>query len=137
MECTILAHIVTSSSALSVQNKRHLHWKALEHITSMNNEIEFTVAAHNLLRKLDAGDSNRQAHKNHAVSILASFQVARKKRFTKLDLALMTSPQKASIGPTHVVNKGEGEDHKPPLSDHSRPSGSINQPTACNRLTYD
>jgi hypothetical protein len=92
MECTILAHIDTGSSALSVQNKRHLHWKALERIPSMNNEIEFATAAHNLLRKMDAGDTNRQVHKNHAANILASPQAVRKKRFTKLDLVLMLSP---------------------------------------------
>ncbi|CAK9856052.1 unnamed protein product [Sphagnum jensenii] len=76
MECTILAHIDIGSSALSVQNKRHLHWKALERIPSMNNEIEFAIAAHNLLRKMDAGDTNRQVHKNHAANILASPQAA-------------------------------------------------------------
>jgi hypothetical protein len=137
MECTILAHIGTSSNALSIQNKRHLHWKALEHILSMNNEIEFATAAHNLLRKMDARDTNQQAHKNRAISILASPQAARKKRFTKLDLAIMLSPQKASIGPTHVYNKGEGEDQKPPSTDLSRLPGSISQPAARNRLTYD
>ncbi|CAK9867490.1 unnamed protein product [Sphagnum jensenii] len=30
VECTILAHIDTGTSALNIQNKRHLHWKALE-----------------------------------------------------------------------------------------------------------
>lgn len=30
--CTILAHIDTRESALSVQNKKHLHWKALDFI---------------------------------------------------------------------------------------------------------
>jgi hypothetical protein len=92
MECTILAHIDTSTSALSVQNKRHLHWKALDFIPSMNNEVEFVISAHNLLKKVDAGDTICQAHKNRATSILASPQAARKKRFTKLDLARMLSP---------------------------------------------
>ncbi len=35
MECTILAHVRTGSSALSVQNKRHLHWKELESISTV------------------------------------------------------------------------------------------------------
>jgi hypothetical protein len=30
VECTILAHIDTGSSALSIQNKRNLRWKAME-----------------------------------------------------------------------------------------------------------
>jgi hypothetical protein len=51
LECTILAHINTGTSALSVQNKRHLHWKALEHIPCMNNEAEFAALAHNLLEE--------------------------------------------------------------------------------------
>jgi len=53
MECTILAYIDTGSSAMSVQNKRHLQWKVLDHIPSMNNEVEFATPAHNLLRKYD------------------------------------------------------------------------------------
>ncbi len=137
MECTILAHIDTGSSALSVQNKKHLHWKALEHIPSMNNEVEFTTSAHNLLRKEDAGDTNRQAHKNRAESILASPQATRKKRFTKLDLARMLSPQEASLGLTQVDKEGEGEGRKPLPCDLNRFPGSISQPAACNRLTYD
>jgi hypothetical protein len=89
MECTILAYIDTGTSALSVQNKRHLHWKALEYIPSMNNEVEFAAPAHNLLRKTNAEYTTCQAHKNYTMSILASSQAARKKRFTKLDLALL------------------------------------------------
>jgi hypothetical protein len=72
MECTILAYIDTGSSMLCVQNKRHLHWKILEHIPSMNNEVEFAVLAHNLLKKTDVENTTRQAHKNHMTSILAS-----------------------------------------------------------------
>jgi hypothetical protein len=53
-ECTILAHINTRTSALSIQNKRHLHWKALESILGMNNEVEFLAPAHNLLMKTGA-----------------------------------------------------------------------------------
>ncbi len=79
MECTILTYIDTGSSALSVQNKWHLHWKVLEHIPSMNNEVEFAVPAHNLLRKTDVENTTRQAHKNLTTSILASPQAARKK----------------------------------------------------------
>jgi hypothetical protein len=57
MECTILAYIDTGSSALSVQSKRHLHWKVLEHNSSMNNEVEFAALVHNLLRKTDVGNT--------------------------------------------------------------------------------
>jgi hypothetical protein len=57
MECTILAHIDTGTSALNIQNKRHLHWKALDRIPGMNNEAEFFVVVHNLLMKTDAENS--------------------------------------------------------------------------------
>jgi hypothetical protein len=72
MECTIFAHIDTGSSALSVQNKRHLQWKALDNIASMNNEVEFAALAHILLRKEDGETSTRKAHKNNSASLMAS-----------------------------------------------------------------
>jgi len=72
MECTILAHINTGTSALSIHNKRHLHWKALELIPSMNNKVKFLVPAHNLLKKIEAENMTREAHKNCSTSILAS-----------------------------------------------------------------
>jgi hypothetical protein len=50
-ECTILAHINTGSSAINVQNKRHLHWRPSVSLTNMNNDIEFAGPAHNLLLK--------------------------------------------------------------------------------------
>ncbi len=39
-ECTILAHISTGSSAISVQNKRHLRWRFSDSLTDMNNDID-------------------------------------------------------------------------------------------------
>jgi hypothetical protein len=41
MDCTILAHIETGTSALSTRNKRHLQWKVLDPTQEMNNDIEF------------------------------------------------------------------------------------------------
>jgi hypothetical protein len=58
-ECTILAHIDTGTSALSIQNKRHLHWKALKLIPGMNNDTEFAALAHSLLMKVDLESSTR------------------------------------------------------------------------------
>jgi hypothetical protein len=99
MECTILAYIDSGLNALSIQSKWHLHWKALELIPNMNNEVEFAAPAHNLLKRLGAEDETRLALRNHTVSIKASPQATRKKRFTKLDSALLLNPQKRSIGP--------------------------------------
>jgi hypothetical protein len=109
MDCTILMHIDTRSSALSTQNKRHLHWKVLDPTQEMNNDMEFSTPAHNLLRKTNTRNSARQAHRNNSASLLASPQAARKKRFTKLDLDLMVA----------------------------RTPGSISPPAARNMLTYD
>ncbi|CAK9274809.1 unnamed protein product [Sphagnum jensenii] len=86
MECTILAHIRTGSSALSVQNKRHLHWKEIGSISAMNNDTGAAVVAHNLLLKRDPSNAEHLVHKQKMASILASPQAARKKRFVKLEL---------------------------------------------------
>jgi hypothetical protein len=51
IECTILAHIPIGSNLVNIHNKKHLHWKVFESISSMNNEIEFAAPAHNLLLK--------------------------------------------------------------------------------------
>jgi hypothetical protein len=67
-ECTILAHIPTGSNPVSIQNKKHLQLKALESISSMNNEIEFDAPAHSLLLKQGVGGEKCQVHKNKAVS---------------------------------------------------------------------
>jgi hypothetical protein len=114
-----------------------MHWKALEHIPSMNNEVEFAALTHNLLRRTDAENTTRQAHKNRTASILASPQATRKKRFTKLDLVLLMTSQKGIIGPTHADHKAEDGDQKPPPSDNTKILGSSSQPAARNKLTYD
>jgi hypothetical protein len=72
MECTILTHIDTGASALNIQNKRHLHWKELELIPDMNNDVEFAAPTHSLLTKTKAGNSTRQESKNRMASIQAS-----------------------------------------------------------------
>ncbi|CAM6021574.1 unnamed protein product [Sphagnum balticum] len=105
MDCTILVHIDTGTNALSTKNKRHLHWKVLDPAEEMNNDIEFATLTHNLLRKTDTRNSARQAHRNKLASLLASPQAARKKRFTKLDLALMAARLPGSIGPSAAQNK--------------------------------
>ncbi|CAM6019479.1 unnamed protein product [Sphagnum balticum] len=86
MDCTILAHIRTGSSAFSVQNKQHLHWKEIGTISAMNNDIGSAVAVHNLLFKKDHLCTEHLVHKQKMASILASPHTARKKRFVKLEL---------------------------------------------------
>ncbi|CAM6059064.1 unnamed protein product [Sphagnum tenellum] len=137
IECTILAHIDTRASALSIQNKKHLHWKALDAIPNMNNKVEFVAAAHNLLKKVDAGNTSRQAFNNKAASILASPQAAKKKRFTKLDLSRVSSPLEISgtLFQEDKTGAREGPRHTP--RDESNLTGSFSQPVARSKLTYD
>jgi hypothetical protein len=86
-ECTILAHISTGSSAISVQNKRHLHWRSFDSLTDMNNDIEFAGQVHNLLLKFGPMSTERQVRMSEVASQMASPQAIRKKRFIKLDLS--------------------------------------------------
>ncbi len=67
-ECTILAYIDSGSCALSIQNKRHLHWKVLDSSQGMSNEMEFSTQAHNLLMKTEAAISEHQESKNCSAS---------------------------------------------------------------------
>jgi hypothetical protein len=99
MECTILAHIRTGSSALSVQNKRHLHWKEIGTILAMNNDTGGAVVAHNLLLKRDPPSMEHLVHKQKMASILASPQVTKKKKFVKLELGSLEDSLPAGANP--------------------------------------
>jgi hypothetical protein len=59
----------------------------------MNNNIQFSGPAHNLLLKSGPMSTDRQARKSETASQLASPQAIRKKRFTKLDLSKL-EPQR-------------------------------------------
>ncbi len=76
-----------------MQNKRHLHWRLSDSLTGMNNDIEFSSLAHNLLLKSGPMRTDCQACKSKTASQLASLQAIRKKRFTKLDLSKL-EPQR-------------------------------------------
>jgi hypothetical protein len=63
MECIILAHINTGTSVLSIQNKKHLHWKALEDIPGMNKQSQVLNLGAQLIvedRSREHGPSNSQ-----------------------------------------------------------------------------
>jgi len=70
-ECTILAHIDSGTNALSIQNKRHLHWKVLDDKQGMSNEVEFSSPTHNLLMKTEVVHLKHQENKNRSASIQA------------------------------------------------------------------
>jgi len=128
VECTILAHIDTGASTLSIQKKQHLHWKVLELIPGMNNDVEFAGTAHNLLMKAETESSTRQESKNRTASIQTSPQAARKKCFTKLDISTMVSTQSDDTAPTRdKIIRQDGGQEAPPC-DNTRTSGSIGRP---------
>jgi hypothetical protein len=104
IECTIFAHIPIGSN-----NKKHLHWKTLESILSMNNEIKFAAPAHSLLLKqgVGVGGEEHQVHKNKAASHQASPQVARKKCFMLLDLGHSQTPNAVIHNTTTNANSQE------------------------------
>jgi hypothetical protein len=134
-ECTILAHIDSGTSALSIQNKRHLHWKELDDKTSMGNEMEFSALAHSLLMKTEAVQSEHQEIKNRSANFQASPQAARKKRYTKLNFAAL-----ASTEAKEESNPGRMGEVDGPLeslaSAYDTETGSFGSKAARNRLNY-
>jgi hypothetical protein len=100
MECTILVHIDTGAKGVSVQKRKHLHWKALEQTLNLDNEVAFAAQAHNLLIRSGDEDSTRQALRNRWASLKASPQAARKKkRFTRLDMTILMNPETSNPDP--------------------------------------
>ncbi|CAK9257682.1 unnamed protein product [Sphagnum jensenii] len=134
-ECTILAHIDSGTSALSIQNKRYLHWKELDDKTSMGNEMEFSALAHSLLMKTEAVQSEHQEIKNRSANFQASPQAARKKRYMKLNFAAL-----ASTEAKEESNPGRMGEVDGPLeslaSAYDTETGSFGSKAARNRLNY-
>jgi hypothetical protein len=136
MECTILAHISTGTSAISVQNKKHLHWKMPESMLSMNNDVEFAGPAHSLLLESSPESTDRQARKSMLANLQASPQAVRKKRYIKLDLTKLEPPRADSVPCTPEDRNEQGagpEDTN--LNPHTE-MGSIDPPAAQNRFAY-
>jgi len=129
-ECTILAHISTNSNAISVQNKKHFHWRLSDSLTGMNNDSEFSGPAHNLLLKFGLVSTDRQARKSESTSQLASPQTIRKKRFTKLDLFKL-EPQRVVTSLNFEVGQiVQGVDQEKAGRTMMANTGSIGSPAA-------
>jgi hypothetical protein len=103
----------------------------------MNNEVEFSTLAHNLLMKTEAENSARQENKNRSTSIQASPQAIKKKRFTKLDITTLIPPRIDSAALTRADRGTNDDDQELPTRDTNSTSGSIGLPVAQNRFTYD
>jgi hypothetical protein len=71
-ECTILVHILAGANLVNIQSKKKLHWRMVDTISAMNNEVEFVALAHNLLlRKVTKGE-DRQLYRNMISSVQVS-----------------------------------------------------------------
>jgi hypothetical protein len=136
VECTILAHIDTGSSALSIQNKRNLRWKAMELIPGMNNETEFAAPAHSLLMKADLMNSSCLESKNCAVSMQALPQATRKKHFTKLDISSTGTARMNGNALARDETTRQAGDQEALPRDTSRNPRSIGEDAARNDLSY-
>jgi hypothetical protein len=129
MECTILAYI-WSGEALSIQNKRHLHWRDAQSILDLNNEVGAAVTAHSLLLKKAPPSSDHLAHKQKVASILASPQAARKKRFVKLDWSSSNDDPPAGANPFQGPQAKEGDIQHSSAPVQGRLEGSIDHQVA-------
>ncbi len=83
-------------------------------MTDMNNDIEFTGQAHNLLLKSGPMSTKRQVRMSKVASQMASPQAIRKKRFIKLDLSKWE--------PQRVATSLNFEDNKQPREPNSTQS---------------
>ncbi len=134
MECTLLAHIDICSNALSIQNKRHLHWKVLDLIPGMNNDVEFAAPTHNWLMKAVPENTTCLENKNRSTNIQASPQATRKKKFVKLNITTLFPPllpPRADIDDlSQAEHKGSKKEHEQPAIETKRITGSIGQAVA-------
>lgn len=103
----------------------------------MNNEIEFSASAHNILLKTKPANTNRQAHKNQTVSIQASPQAARKKQYTKLDLTLIEPLRTDSVNHTHAAREAEVDGQENLNLNSNKTLGLIGPSAAQNCPTHD
>ncbi|CAK9205152.1 unnamed protein product [Sphagnum troendelagicum] len=87
--------------------------------------------------KAETESSTRQESKNRAASIQPSPQVARKKRFTKLNISTLVTARPDDIAPTRDEIIRQDSDQEVPPCDTTRISGSIDHPAAQNRFSYD
>jgi hypothetical protein len=104
---------------------------------NLNNEVAFATSTHNFLMRSGAKGTTRQALKNRSASIRTSLQAARKKMFTKLDMTILMNSEISSLGPAQGEHKEECRESKLLASNTTRPSRSISQLAARNRLIYD
>ncbi len=131
-----LVFIHTGLKGVSVQKRKNLHWIALDHTPDLNNEVAFTVPAHNLLMRKGEVDSSHQELRNRSTSIQASPQAVRKKCFTRLDMTILMNPEVDTLISAQEDLKEGSEGSKLLLTFVTSPPGSISQPVARSKLTY-
>ncbi|CAM6065850.1 unnamed protein product [Sphagnum tenellum] len=101
----------------------------------MGNEMEFLAPTHSLLMKKEAIQTEHQANKNRSASFQASPQATRKKRYTKLNFAILASTE-ANEEPNQGREEKEDDSQGSPEVDKGREMGSLGSKAARNRLIY-
>jgi hypothetical protein len=129
-ECTILAHVPAGSNPVSIQSKKHLHWKVLDAILTMNNKAEFAAQAHYLLLKKGIEGEDCQSRINMTSNAQASPQAVKKKRFTSLDLERSQTPNVVTSSTTPIAQIYETDRSEGSIQKKILTHGSISNTTA-------
>ncbi len=117
-ECTILTHVPAGANPINIQSKKKLHWRMLDVISAMNNEVEFICLGHNLLLRKVTKGKNRQLYMFMILSVQVSPQVARKKHFMSLNLECSrasnaTTPSNTLIFQIPEMDRSEDSNQEP------------------------
>ncbi|CAN5974573.1 unnamed protein product [Sphagnum jensenii] len=86
--------------------------------------------------KTEAMSLEHQESRNHSANIQASPQAARKKRFTKINFTLLTSPRASNDAPISPDQVKEEDSQEWPARGDIREPGSFGPKAARNHLTY-
>jgi hypothetical protein len=102
----------------------------------LNNEVSFTVPAHNLLKKTGEVDSTRQELRNTSANIQASPHAARKKRLTRLNMTILMDLEIDALVLAKGDHNEECEDSALPQTISANLPGSTSHPAARSKLNY-
>ncbi len=97
--------------------------------------MEFSAPAHSLLMKTEAVQLEHQEIKNRLASFQASPQATRKKRYTKLNFAILASSG-ANEEPSQGRKEKEDDLHGSLETNEGKETGSFGSKAARNRLNY-
>ncbi len=103
----------------------------------MNNEVEFVISTHNLLLKKVTEEKDCQFYKNMISSVQSSPQVARKKRFTYLNLERFRASNATTPSDISIFQEPEKDQREDNNWEPTSKQGSIDNTTALKQLTHE